>query len=358
MTLQPPCRLISVASLRRELDTKLRRDLPLRPERFLTVLARLGFISGDPRTVYPALLDFYSQQVLGFYEPGADEMVIVDRPAPVDGSADQIWAHELAHAVQERLSRLPSRLLAMRSNGDAQRAASAVAEGDAMLVMFLASAPAGNEHAVLEAAAGLLERQRLPVLPGVPEFFVEELMFPYTAGFRTARERFRQGGWPALNELLRRPPPSTAALLRPAAVLSRRPIADGDLPAVPAGYREVFTDTIGEWALAFWLGRALPRAVAAELASVWDGDRVRVIARAGDDDEWALVWRLRCRDVAARKQVEPVLAKVMPGLLAGLGGGEVAVPLTLTWVASGRELELRAAWPTSPSRRPGQKSSG
>jgi len=299
-----------MAALRPELDSKLRRDLPLPPERFLMVLARLGFISGDPRAVYPALLDFYSQQVLGFYEPRADEMVIVDRPAPVDGSADQIWAHELAHAAQERLSRLPSRLLAMRRDGDAQRAASAVAEGDAMVVMFLASVSPGGEEAVLDAAAGLLERQKLPAPPGVPEFFIEDLMFPYTTGFQAARERFRVGGWPALDEMLRRPPANTAALLRPGSVLSQRAIVDGDLAAVPAGYREVFTDTIGEWALAFWLGRAMPRAVAAELASVWDGDRVRVVARTADDDEWALVWRLRCRDVAARKQIEPALARV------------------------------------------------
>ena len=88
----PPCRFITPGDLRGELDTKLRRDLPLPPERYIEALWRLGLIDHEPDLVYPRLLDFYSSQVLGFYEPAKDEMVLIrqDEPASVSGST--VWA--------------------------------------------------------------------------------------------------------------------------------------------------------------------------------------------------------------------------------------------------------------------------
>lgn len=141
----PPCRLLSPGDLERELERKLRRDLPVPLELFVEALSRLGLVEGDPAALIPRLLDFYRSQVLGFYEPGRDEMVIVDAPGGEEELAALVWAHELEHAAQERRFRLPSRILALGHNGDVQRAAAAIAEGDALLVMFLL-AKIGRAH--------------------------------------------------------------------------------------------------------------------------------------------------------------------------------------------------------------------
>ena len=223
----PPCRLIRPGELRGALDLKLRRDLPVAPELFLQALSRAGFIDGDPSTIYSQLLTFYTSQVLGFYEPQADEMVVVDTPAAARIEGALVWAHELAHAAQEHRFHLPSRLVAMKGDSDEQRAASAVAEGEAMLVMFLLNSPASGDEQLSDAESAVgRQAQTLSPPPGVPPYFVADLIFPYTAGFSAALRAYRAGGWPAVDHLLAHPPTSTTELLHP-----ERPDAPGTVPA-------------------------------------------------------------------------------------------------------------------------------
>lgn len=346
--LTPSCRVISPSRLRAELDRKLRRDLALPPEEYLQMLVRLGFASGDPRAMYPRLLDFYTSQVLGFYEPGSDEMVLVDTPATREAQASLLWAHELAHAAQEKRFALPSRLLAMRNDSDRQRAASAIAEGDAMLVMLLLTAPKGQEQTVLAAADRMASGAGLPIpaASGIPEFFVADLLFPYTTGLATVLTAYRKGGWAAVDKLLAAPPESTAALRDP----RRRPppVTDGELPPAPDGYSEVLTDTVGEWALEFWLGQVLPTEDAARLAGEWYGDRLRLAEHTSDPNRWALSWVIRARSTTARRDLERALQRTMPRLLSLQHEG--AQPPPLVWISSGATLEVRVNWPASSRR--------
>lgn len=344
--LTPSCRVISPARLRAELHRKLERDLPVSPETYLRVLVRLGFARGQPQQLYKRLLDFYSEQVLGFYEPASDEMVLVDTPAARDVQAALLWAHELAHAAQEKRFSLPSRLLAMRQNSDRQRAASAIAEGDAMLVMLLLDASRQGEEAVLAAAERLATGVGLPVptAAGVPEFFVADLLFPYTRGLERVLAAYRGGGWAAIDQLLTSPPDSTAALRDP----SRRPppIRDEELPPVPAGFREVLTDTVGEWALEFWLGQVLPKEEAVRVAREWHGDRFRLVEHASQSERWALAWVIRGRTVAGRKTLERALQQSAPRLVPSPTEGASTPPLV--WISAASSLELRVGWPASP----------
>ncbi len=338
----PPCRTVAPGELREELDRKLRRDLPIQPELYLEALRRLGIIDGDPSTVYPGLLGFYGRQVLGFYDPGRDEMVVVSG-GQLDGPAMRlVWAHELAHAAQESRQRLPSRLLAMRTNGDSQRAASAVAEGEALLVMFLLATP-GSDGQAVERAAGMLEGQAAAELAsaGVPEFFVEDLLFPYAKGLSTMARAYREGGWEHVDRLLSSPPRSTAQLLHPDLPAVRQ-LGDDTLPAVPEGWEEVISDTLGEWALGFWLSRRMPAQQALHLAAGWGGDRLRLIRNRNKIDNWALAWRLVGRDLEQLRALTGALQQHLPGLLTRLSG---EVPPRLVWATSGTTVDLRANWP-------------
>jgi hypothetical protein len=339
----PPCRLIKPAELRNELDRKLRRDLPVAPELYLQALMRTGFIDGDPSTIYNNLLAFYSGQVLGFYEPQADEMVVVDTPAAERIEGAFVWAHELAHAAQEHRFHLPSRLVAIKGDSDEQRAASAVAEGEAMLVMFLLdSATAGDEQlSAAESAVGH-QAMALSAPPGLPRYFVDDLIFPYSAGFSAALRAYRKGGWPEVDRLLAHPPASSAALLHPERSAPPATFLPRELPPPPDGWEEVLTDDAGEWGLAFLLGRRMKSAEADAAATAWDGDLMRLIRNRAHPDTWALAWRIRCRSAEARQALEETMQRVLPGLLARLAPPS---ELQLTWVAAGRTLELRAGWP-------------
>ncbi len=345
----PPCRLIAPSDLRAALDRKLRRDLPVAPDLFLEALVRLGFISGDPRQIYSNLLDFYTSQVLGFYEPENDEMIVVDTPAAARVGGAMVWAHELEHAAQERRFRLPSRMLAMRGDSDEQRAASAIAEGEAMLVMFILNAPGVGPEGLALAATAVRQQAAELAPPGVPRYFVADLAFPYTAGFAAVLRAYRSGGWGAVDRLLAHPPKSTAALLHP-----ERPGAPGTmpvaaLPPVPTGWQEVLTDSVGEWGLAFLLGQRLGSSEADTLAAGWNGDRLRLIRERADPERWAVAWRLACRTVGDRERLEEAMQRTLPALFARL-----APPTkpSFLWVGAGPTLEVRAAWPTtSPPRR-------
>jgi hypothetical protein len=343
----PPCRVVDSSALRNELDRKLRRDLPLAPELFLEALARTGMVEGDPATLYGRLLDFYGAQVLGFYEPRADEMVLIEGGTATAMPARMVWAHEVAHAAQEHRFKLPSRLLAIRDSGDAQRAASTIAEGEAMLVMLLLETPAEGAEAVLAGAAEAMAAQArsFPAPAGIPDYFVQDLLFPYTAGLAAVLERYRRSGWRGVDELLASPPSATAVLLYPALGPPGPPVGDAELPPVPAGWEEILVDTIGAWGLRFWLLRAMPAADAEALASHWDGDRLRLVRPSAASGCWSLAWRLRCRTEGGRSRFEVALQRHLPSLLDDLcdGGG----PVSLTWSSSGRTLDLRANWPST-----------
>lgn len=341
----PPCRVITMDVLSRELDRKLRRDLPVSPEVFIEALWRLGLIDEAPSSVYPRLLDFYSAQVLGFYEPGGDELVIVNRGSFAEGASRLVWSHELAHAAQERSFHLPSKLLAMRANSDAQRAASAIAEGEAMLVMTVLATPGGDHDDLLGLAESSMAAQAENGLqaPGVPEFFIKDLLFPYTDGFSAVLRSYRSGGWPAVNRLLREPPTSSAELLHPGRSAPGSAIPDSLMPAVPPGSEEVLTDTLGEWTLAVWLGRRLPAAKAAALASAWDADRIRLVRSRADRQRWSMAWRVRCRSVEERQALSVALQEHLGKLVARLPGGGRRPDLT--FAGGGPTLDVRVNWP-------------
>jgi hypothetical protein len=344
----PPCRLIEPRDLRAELDRKLRRDLPVPPQLFIESLVRLGFVSGEPSAIYQNLLTFYTTQVLGFYEPQADEMVVVNTPSAGRVEGAMVWAHELAHAVQEHRFHLPSRLLAMRSDSDEQRAASAVAEGEAMLVMLVLNLPSSDPDALERAARAVGQQATALGTPaGVPDYFVADLVFPYTTGFDAVLHAYRRGGWGAVDRLLKRPPTSTAALLHPDRPGAPGQVPESELPPVPDGWEEVLTDTVGEWGLSYLLGRRMQPAQAAALASGWDGDCIRLIRDRTDLQRWGVAWRLRARSVEERASLEAAMRRELPGLLTHLAPPG---PPSLTWAVSGRTLEVRATWPSGPGQ--------
>jgi hypothetical protein len=262
-----------------------------------------------------------------------------------------VWAHELAHAAQERRFGLPSRLLAMRDDGDRQRATSAIAEGEAMLVMLVLNKNGPDPQALRRTQQQLAAQAETMAPPaGVPRYFVKELVFPYAQGFATVLATFERGGWPAVDTLLADPPRTTAQLLHPERPSPVAHLGDEVLPVTPPGWTTVLTDTLGEWTLATWLGLHLAPAEASRVAAGWDADRARLIT--GPDGAWALALVVRCRDNEAAARLAAALESHLPTLLANLNPG--TRPRIVEEVV-GATVSVRVGWPV-PSPRPGSPS--
>lgn len=338
---QPRCELLAAASLKDRLATKLANELPLPPRLYLEVLQRLGFVPATPK-LYERLLDFYASQVLGFYEPSRDTMVVVDRPLPSEEESSVVWVHELAHAAQEARFRLPTKLLSVKDNSDQQRSFSAIAEGEAMLVMLLLESPSPPPTESLEQAAqALLEVSKsLARSAKIGDFFVEDLAFPYAQGLRTVLSAYKNGGWAAVDSLLAHPPTCTASLLfaSPCNHLSNQV-----LPPIPAGWQELLSDSLGAWASRFWFSQVAKASAAEELAKAWDGDRLRLIRDKRAPQRWALCWKLRLKSQEGALRAQPFVRQHAPKLLASFRQGP---PPQVTVVSEGRTLTVWVDWPT------------
>lgn len=312
------------------------------PELYLEVLQRLGFAPPE-NGLYLKLLNFYSSQVLGFYEPEGDTMVIVRRSHPETADSKEVWLHEFAHAAQEKRFGLPSKLLAVKENSDLQRAFSAIAEGEAMLVMVILAPATAPEPAAVSRLAQAIETstKQLAQEAGVGEFFVQDLAFPYARGLTKVLEAFQAKGWPGVDALLANPPTCTAALLfaNPCHHLD-----DRVLPANPPGYEPLLTDTLGAWAMQFWLSQTLGKEAATSLAQLWDGDRLRILRSQKEPRRWAMVWQLRLQTVqdipkaeaALRRHAQQILVRFQPG----------SKPNTLVR-SRNRTITLLVDWPTA-----------
>lgn len=338
---RPKCELLPSALLEKRLAQKLAAELPVPPSEYLEVLQRLGFVRPTPN-LYQKLLAFYTSQVLGFYEPQRDTMVVVDKPLGAEAVTAAVWAHELAHAAQEKRFRLPTRLLAVKDNSDKQRAISAIAEGEAMLVMLAVESPTPLDASQIRHTAEAIAQgtRQVAEQAGIDRFFVEDLAFPYAQGLATVLAAWEQGGWAAVDRLLARPPLCTATLLFASPC---HHLDDQAMPPVPQGYVQLLADTLGAWALRFWLAQPLGEERAGAVARVWDGDRLRLVKKATEPQRWALAWQLRVQQEAALPTVREALEEALPVLF---GNFERQGLPSWRLVSQGRTLTVLVNWPT------------
>jgi hypothetical protein len=315
-----PASEIDPASLKTFLRGKLADSFPAPTAETLKSLAVLGLIDETPDVV-ERLLDFYASQVVAFYDPEPRRFFVV-RGAASDtlegmGSGDVaerlLFSHELTHALQDQNLRLDRRFKSLRDDGDRALALQCLLEGEATVVMVrvaLRDLP-GADEAVEDAlapllSAGALEKANAP--KNLPEYFVEQLFFPYVEGTAYVRRAVARGGWKEVDRLWTDPPASTSEILHE----ERRPAPATDLlPAEtsrlgPPGSRFVYSDTIGEWAIRFLLRRSIPEVEASEAASGWRGDRIAFFASEGT---LSYLWRLRFESPAAAERFELAIRK-------------------------------------------------
>jgi hypothetical protein len=339
-----PASEIDPAALKKFLRGKLVDSFPAAPAETLKSLAVLGLIDQTP-DLLERLLDFYASQVIAFYDPEPRRFYVVRGGAAAEtlegGSGELaerlLFSHELTHALQDQTLRLDRRFKSLRDDGDRALALQCLLEGEATLVMVrvaLKDLP-GADEAAEEAltpllSAGALEKANAP--KNLPDFFVEQLFFPYVEGTAYVRRAVSRGGWKEVDRLWNDPPVSTADILHDD---RRAPPATDLLPVdaarlAPARFRFLYSDTIGEWAIRFLLRRSLPEETASEAASGWRGDRIAFFTSG---ETFVYLWRLRFESPGAAERFEkamqsakregaPAITRLGADVLVSLGFSE------------------------------------
>jgi hypothetical protein len=314
-----PASEIDPAEARRVLRAKILDGLPAPPDETFGSLAAIGLIEDSPKLL-DAVLDFYATQVVAFYDPDTRRFFVVRGAEAVAGADSEelaqglIFSHELTHALQDEHLRLADRVKALKEDGDRSLALQCLLEGEATLVMIrvaLREIPGASEEVEDQMAplltVGALERGS--VSADVPEFFVDQLFFPYAEGTAFVRAAVKKGGWAEIDRLWRNPPESTSEILHGAPYPPpARNLLPSNVATLAPGQRLSYTDTLGEWTIRFLLGRSLTDEEASAGASGWRGDRIAYFV-SGSERKMGYLWKLRFESAAAAARFETALRK-------------------------------------------------
>lgn len=282
--------------------TRLNEELsPAEREAVRRTYVALGLLP-DTLDLDALLLDLYTEQVLGYYDPSERTLFVVSGERV--GELEPVIAHELVHALQDQHTNLDSLIAGDRGN-DRQTAAHAAMEGHAMLVMFTLLAeqatrttidPAALPNPAAELGPALeAQNSEYPVFRGAPAVIRETLLFPYLSGVD-----FVHTLWAARRPLPRYPAPldtllpqSTEQVMNPVErFITRRdePVAVA-LDAFPAGWRAERQDVLGQLETAIYLEQHLG-AAARQAGDGWGGDRYALLVSPAGADViyWRSVW--------------------------------------------------------------------
>lgn len=344
------------AEVRRYIEAQLAEELGPEELAGMERAYRMFGLLPDTLDLRALLLDLYTEQVVGYYDPRTDRLYVVEGVTRAE--AAPVVAHELVHALQDQYTDLDS-LVARERGNDRQIAAQAAAEGQATLVMIALQAAEAYGQAVDPAALpdlGELLRPALesqnaefPVFQRAPRLIRETLLFPYLGGanFVQALYRARAGEGPPVpfGPLL---PQSTEQVLAPA----ERFLGDRDAPTeIRIGesetpWRVSYTNTLGQLETRILLEEHLG-AAAGSAAQGWDGDRFALLS--GPAGSESLVWYSVWDDAAAADRFAAAYRRVLaarPGPAGEVSRLEVdGRPVVRVVQASGRDALDRTPVP-------------
>ncbi|MDQ3756109.1 MAG: hypothetical protein M3371_15425, partial [Acidobacteriota bacterium] len=229
------------------------------------------------------IIKLLTEQVAGYYDPKTQIFYLADW-IDLDGQKPVI-AHELTHALQDQHFNLRRFEKWPTGDSDAELAAHALVEGDAMLTMmqYVLRNPAialGMLKALGGSGASATEQ-----LDRAPRVLRETLMFPYTQGMTFATQVQRRGGWPLVSAAYKDLPQSTEQILHPEKYFAREAPLKVELAVIARalgnGWQRLDFDVNGEWSYYLILDEFLKSPAASrEAAAGWGGDRYAVYENA------------------------------------------------------------------------------
>jgi hypothetical protein len=283
------------------------------------LLRRLGLVpeNFDLRSL---MLDLYTEQIVGFYDPETKVLYVIDGSKPDE--VGFVVEHELVHALQDQYINLDS-LLHIKGDDDRVLAAQSVMEGQATLVPIESMlGPAAGLPGGWEKVRQLIcENQgAMPKFAAAPQILQETLLFPYLSGAEFMRRYQDQGhtGMPLGADM----PVSSTQILHAQAYFgaSREKPVTITLPA-PRGATSTYQNDLGEFETRVFLFQHLKDQNTSVLAADgWVGDRYMILHTPhGDGIAWATVWRSPVDAGEFRTAMQKVFTARFPRLQATEG---------------------------------------
>jgi hypothetical protein len=268
--LSPP--VVTVVT-RQELAERVRADLAEDLEDIATsekVYRLLGLV-GPELDLAELYQDLYGEQVAGFYDGDAGELVVPADTTTFSLLQQSTMVHELTHALTDQHFGMWDSYQALvdAERFDEATALLAMIEGDAVLTeaLFYETLDQGDQSDLLDDS---LDVDR-DVLDRAPLFVRDGLVFPYEAGFRFILGLFVEGGHDAVDAVYDQPPLSTESVFD---LSLESPISIGETVVATAGYE---VDSNGSWGALSWK-LMFDQIIGGDPTAVdgWGGDRAIV----------------------------------------------------------------------------------
>ena len=245
------------------------------------------------------LINFYTEQAAGFYDPVRKTMFIADWVPP--DMQRLALAHELTHALQDQNYDLEKFLHAVKSDDDAVNARQALVEGyatAAMMEALLKPMSLASFPALEPIMSQVIDKQfqEFPAFSSAPFFFRFQALFPYIQGMSFMQRGLQLGGWKRLNQLFSNPPDATREIFTPNVYFQKEPLPEVSLPRPSAlenlhGLHFVAGNIMGELGYYALLGQLLSEDEAKRLSNNWMADRYLVYEDSNQN--YTLVGRTR-----------------------------------------------------------------
>ena len=238
----------------------------------------LGLVPED-LDLHRLYTDLLSEQVAGFYDTEAEQMVIVCEGG-FGGIERLTYAHEYVHTLQDQRYDFETGLsysdAACEDSSQRCAATRALFEGDAALLQeqWLRTFASEQDFEDLQL---FFSTFAMPVYDSAPAYIRAEFTFPYLEGLFFVRSLYLKDSWEAVDEALLNPPQSTEQILHPEryprdAVVFLEPAELSGLKE--NGWEFALEDVLGEWVLLKMLEAYLPADESWTAAGGWGGDYV------------------------------------------------------------------------------------
>jgi hypothetical protein len=306
----------AISILPEDLRLHIQRELAnIEMTRATGIMRAFGFMPEDV-DLEELILELYSSEVIGLYDPETDRLMVLRTIANRLGSesvaaleARAVLVHELTHALQDQHFDTLDHIGDEAWTDDQGSVYSCLSEGDATLAMLISTMRSSGLPIDATLQPGFREqaqsfsRAALPAsaaLSEAPPYFGHVMAATYFEGLTFAADLRRLGGWRAVDGAHRNPPRGTRDILHPERYLEGRTLVEISLPEALPGlempaFRRLHTAVLGELETGAFLLPLQDEARLREAATGWAGDRFAVY-EAGDGSV-ALAWRLRFESV-------------------------------------------------------------
>ena len=240
-------------------------------------MKKLGLV--PPEFQYRSfVIKLLTEQVAGYYDSKMQEFFLADW-IDLEGQKP-VMAHELTHALQDQHFNLRRFEHWPKGDADAELAAHALIEGDAVVSMTIYMAR--NPLVALAFARSMgSSSTSSEQFKQAPRALRESLVFPYQEGAEWATALYKRGAWKAVSDAFTELPQSTEQILHPEKYFAHEAPVQVNLPDVRAllgpGWKRLDYDVNGEWSYYLILDQFLNSPPESKRAAAgWGGDRYAI----------------------------------------------------------------------------------